>query len=123
MRCANCGKEVEGAPRKAWMWAGTVVMIMSLVGGIGYWGWTNKLATDEAMRRLADEVQHRTAAEEDMRRAAAEAEKRRAVAEEAKRRASEAEALERAELAAAQAALDKHIAEEERLAKARMGAK
>lgn len=89
-------------------------MILALVGGAGVWAWTNKLASEEATRKLADDIQRRTAAEEGKRRTAAEEEKRRATA---------ADAVERAEIAAAQAALDKQIAEEESQAKARAGAK
>lgn len=113
-----------GTHHKTWIWAGAVGVLLALVGGgIGFWGWTNKLASDEAMRRLADDIQRRAAAEEEKRRSAAEEEKRRSAAEEEKRRAAEVNAIERAEIAAAQAALDKQIAEEENQAKARTGAK
>ena len=81
-----------------------------LLGGLGYWGWTNKLANDETGRRLAalSEVSQRRAAE------ASSVEARRATAEDA---------AEYAEIAAAQAALSKRIVEEENLAKARAGIK
>ena len=97
-----------GARRKPWMWACASSLIVALLGGVGYWGWTNKVANDETARKLAEvsEVSQRRAAE------AAAADARRVAAENM---------AERAEIAAAQAALNKRIADEENLAKARAG--
>jgi DNA-directed RNA polymerase subunit RPC12/RpoP len=99
-----------GARRKRWVLAGASILILVLVGGIGFWGWTNKLANDETARRLAEasEASQRHAAE------AAAADARRAAAEDV---------AERTEIASAQAALSKQIAEEESLAKTRAGMK
>lgn len=97
-----------GARRKPWMWGGVATLIIVLLGGVGFWGWTNKLASDETARKLAEvsEVSQRRAAE------AAAADARRVAAEDL---------AERAEIAAAQAALNKRIIDEENLAKARIG--
>ena len=98
-----------GARRKPLVWAGVATFILVL-GGVGFWGWTNKAANDETARKLAEvsEVSQRRAAE------AAAADARRVAAENM---------AERAEIAAAQAALNKRITDEENLAKARAGAK
>jgi uncharacterized protein HemX len=85
------------APRKAWIWAGAVAVLLALAGGVAVWGWSNR-GPDDSQRRVA-------------------------ATEDAKRQAPAANTAEQAEKAAAQAALDKHIAEEERQAKARTGAK
>jgi hypothetical protein len=98
------------ASRKPWIWAGAAAFAVALLGGSGYWAWTNKLANDEAARRLAQlsEVNQSRAAE---------------TAATDTRRVSAENAAERAEIAAAQAALSKRIADEEALAKARAGMK
>ena len=102
--------EPPGARHKLWVWAGASTLAVVLLGGVGYWGWTNKLANDETVRRLAalSEVNQRRAAE------ASNSGARRATAEDA---------AEYAEIAAAQAALSKRIIEEENLAKAQAGMK
>ena len=72
------------------LWAGAAALVVALVGGVGYWGWSR--TDDQVVRQLADEEQRRVAAE----------------------RVAEA-----AEITAAQALLDKHIAVEEAEAQAR----
>jgi hypothetical protein len=98
-----------GTRHNPWVWAGASALTVVLLGGVGYWGWINKLANDETARRLAQlsEVSQHRGAE------AAAADARRAPEDMA----------ERAQIAAAQAALNKQITEEENLAKARAGMK
>ena len=73
------------------MWAGVAALVMALVGGVGYWAWSNKGASEDGATKLADVEQRRIAAE----------------------RTAEA-----AEIAAANELLDKHIAAEEAQAEA-----
>lgn len=75
---------------KPMAWAGAVALVLAVVSGVGYWGW--RTTSDEAAHKLAVEEQRRTAAEK---------------------------VAEAAEITAAQALLDKHIAEEEATAQAR----
>ncbi len=72
------------------LWAGAAALVVALVGGVGYWGWSR--TDDHVVRQLADEEQRRVAAEK---------------------------VAEAAEITAAQALLDKHIAVEEAEAQAR----
>ena len=72
-------------------WAGVAALVVALVGGAGYWGWSNKGVSEDDARKLADIEQRRIAAE----------------------RTAEA-----AEIAAAKELLDKHIAAEEAQAEA-----
>ena len=63
-----------GARHKPWVWAAASTLAVVLLGGVSYWGWSNKLANDETARKLAQlsEVsQHRgaEAAAADARRA------------------------------------------------------
>ena len=73
------------------MWAGVAALVVALVGGVGYWGWSNQVASEDNARKLADVEQRRIAAE----------------------RTAEA-----TEIAAAKELLDKHIAAEEAQAEA-----
>jgi hypothetical protein len=77
---------------------------LAAVGGVGYWGWSNKVAGDEAVRKLASDEQARVVAAEDTARRFVEEEQRRVAAEKL---------AEAAGITAAQALLDKHIAAEE----------
>ena len=82
---------------KAALLAGAVVLGLSTVGGLGYWGWSSnaKMADVEATQKQAIEEVARKAADEEQRRIAAE------------------RAVEAAENKAAQAIMDKQIAAEE----------
>lgn len=95
------------APRGARtaMMAGVAALVVALLGGVGYWGWSNKVSGEETARQLAadEAARARQAAEEGAQRLAAE-EQRRLAAEQAARAA---------EATAAQALLDRHIAAEE----------
>ncbi|MBL0352832.1 MAG: zinc-ribbon domain-containing protein [Candidatus Dechloromonas phosphoritropha] len=74
------------------MWTGAVALAVALVGGVGYWGWSNMEASNEdGARKLSDAEQRRIAAE----------------------RTAEA-----AEIVVAHELLDKHIAAEEAQAEA-----
>ncbi len=73
------------------MWAGAAALVVALVGGAGYWGWSNKGASEDDAGKLADVEQRRIAAEK---------------------------TAEAAEIAAAKELLDKHIAAEEAQAEA-----
>jgi hypothetical protein len=89
---------------KGAVWGGVAALVLAVVGGVGYWGWTNKVAGEEATRQLAaDEVARKQAADDVAQRLAVE-EQRRVAAEQA---------ATIAEVAAAQALLDRHIAAEE----------
>lgn len=91
------------------LWAGGVAVVVALVGGVGYWGWNNKVAGEEAAQKLVlDEAARKAAAEESARK----------LAEEEQRRQAAEKAAEAAEITAAQAMLDKHIAAEEAEAQA-----
>ncbi|SBT10260.1 conserved hypothetical protein [Candidatus Accumulibacter aalborgensis] len=70
--------------------AGAIALVLALASGVGYWGW--RTTSEESARKLAVEEQRRVAAEK---------------------------VAEAAEITAAQALLDKHIAEEEARAQAR----
>lgn len=86
------------------LWAGGVAVVVALVGGVGYWGWSNKVAGDEAAQKLVlDEAARKAAADESARK----------LAEEEQRRLAAEKAAEAAEIIAAQAKLDQHIAAEE----------
>jgi len=74
------------------IWVAVVALVLAAVGGVGYWGWNNKVARDEAVQKLAGD-------------AAA----RKTVAEKA---------AEAAEIKTAQALLARHIAAEEAEAQA-----
>ncbi len=80
---------------KAALLAGAVVLGLSAAGGLGYWGWSTKMADVEATQKQAIEEVARKAADEEQRRIAAE------------------RAVEAAENKAAQAIMDKQIAAEE----------
>ncbi|GEM_PF-4587948 len=99
------------------VWAVVASVVVSLGGLAGYLGWRNKVDAEEAAQKLA-----LFAAESG--RHVAESERRAAdeVTAIAGVRQAAAEASERAEIAAAKAALDKVISEEEALAKASAGA-
>ena len=74
------------------MWAGVAALVVALVGGGGYWIWSNNEASSaDGARKLADSEERRIAAER---------------------------TAEVAEIAAAQESLDKHIAAEEAQAEA-----
>ena len=91
------------------LWAGAAALVLATVGGAGYWGWSNKVAREEALSKIAaDEVVRKTAAA-DAAHKLADAEQARITAEKA---------TETAEILAAQALLDKHIAAEEAQAQA-----
>ncbi len=99
---------------KSALFAGVAALVLALVGGVGYWGWSNKVAGDEAVRKLASDEEARKVS-------AAGAERK--LADEEQRRLSAEKAAETAELAAAQALLDKHIAAEEAQAQAGVSGK
>lgn len=74
------------------MWAGAAALVVALVGGVGYWVWSDREASSaDSARKLADAEQRRMAAEK---------------------------TAEAAEIAAAKESLDKHIAVEEARAEA-----
>lgn len=91
------------------LWVGVGALVLALVGGVGYWGWSNKVSGEEAVRKLASDESVRKATE---------AESARKIADEEQRRLAAEKATEKAEIAAAQALLDKHIAAEEAQAQA-----
>jgi hypothetical protein len=86
------------------VWAVVVALVVAIAGGFGYWGWSNKVAGDEAVQKLASEDAARKVAAEDA---------ARKFADEAQRRIAAEKTAEAAEFTAAQALLDKHIADEE----------
>jgi hypothetical protein len=94
---------------KSVVWAGVGALVLALVGGVGYWGWSNKLAGEDVVRKLASDEEARKVAVADSARKLSEEEQRRLAAEKA---------VQAAEIAAAQAVLDKHIAAEEAQAQA-----
>jgi len=74
------------------MWAGAAALVVALLGGAGYWVWSNwEASSADGARQLADAEQRRMAAEK---------------------------TAEAAEIAAAKESLDKHIAVEEARAEA-----
>lgn len=89
---------------QAVLWAGVGTLVLALAGGVGYWGWSNKVASEEAVRKLASDEQARKAVDTESARKIADEEQRRLVAQRA---------AESAQINAAQAALDRHIAAEE----------
>lgn len=91
------------------LWVGVGALVLALVGGVGYWGWSNKVSGEEAVRKLASDESVRKATE---------AESARKIADEEQRRLAAEKAAEKAEIATAQALLDKHIAAEEAQAQA-----
>jgi hypothetical protein len=91
------------------VWAGAVALVLSLVGGVGYWGWSNKVAGEQAAQKVAQEEQARKAALD---------EATRKLDDEAQRRVAAEKSAEVAEITAAQAMLDRHIAAEEAQAQA-----
>ena len=51
------GSAVPLRAGKPAVWAGIVALVLVIVGGLGYWGWNNKVGNDEAVRkRDLDEV-------------------------------------------------------------------
>jgi uncharacterized protein HemX len=96
-----------GKGGKAALWGGAILLILGLVGGGAYWGWSSKVPSEESTRELvADEQARKTAADEAARN----------LAETRQQQAAAEKAAESAEIAAAHALLDKHIAAEEALA-------
>lgn len=81
-------------------WAAVVTLVVAILGGVGYWGWNNKVARDEAAQKLASDEATRKIADAEQRRVAAE------------------KAADAAEIKAAQLLLAKHIAAEEAEAQA-----
>lgn len=110
--CSNCGAQRSGitpppasaaapvarapvgrppsAIRHIAVWLAIAVPVLAIVGGVGYWGWTNKVARDQAVQELAN----------------SEA-------------AAKAAAAEQSAIKAARAALARHIAAEEAEAQAK----
>ncbi len=93
----------SGAP---WVAIGSMVAGTVILAGAGYWGWANQAAKEEAARNVAEQPQRASL-----------------VTPVTDRGANPVDAAERAEIVAAQAALGKHIIEEETQAKARAGIK
>lgn len=81
------------------IWAVVGTLAVAILGGLGYWGWSNKVAGEETASKLA-----------------AVEEQRRLAAEQAG--AASSKAAEAQEILAAQAALDKRIEDEEAQARA-----
>ena len=110
MSTAAPASSIPSASRgKPALWAGAAALVLATVGGAGYWGWSNKIAREEALGKIAaDEVARKTAAD-DAAHKLADAEQARITAEKA---------TATAEILAAQALLDKHIAAEEAQAQA-----
>jgi cytoskeletal protein RodZ len=89
--------QVASAPRgngPLVAWSAIVVLTLVILGGIGYWGWNNKVARDEAVQKLASE-------------------------QDQQHQAAEKSAADAAEIRTAQLLLEKHIAAEEAEAQAR----
>jgi uncharacterized protein HemX len=53
-------------------WTAVVVTVVAILGGVGYWGWNNKVARDEAVQKMASDEAARKVADEQQRRLAAE---------------------------------------------------
>jgi hypothetical protein len=110
--CAHCGsKQVGGATAgKAggppWVAIASMVAGVAVLGGVGFWGWNNYAAKEEAARKVAAQPAALTP-----------------VSAPAQPQLSPEDAKERSEIVAAQAALAKHIIDEETLAKSRTGVK
>ena len=111
--CAHCGAKQgvgAGAAKAAgtpWLAIASMVAGVGILGGVGYWGWNNYAAKEEAARKAAGTAPSALTP----------------VAAPAQPPPNPDEARERAEIVAAQAALAKHIIEEENAAKARSGVK
>lgn len=103
------GSPLPARGGKSALLAGVVALVLALVGGVGYWGWSNKVAGDEAVRKLASDEEAGRVTAADAERKLSDGEQRRLAAEKV---------AETAELAAAQALLDKQIAAEEAKAQA-----
>jgi uncharacterized membrane protein YvbJ len=86
---------------KTAIWATIAALLVAIMGGVGYWGWSNKLARDEAVQKLTGDEAVRKLADEEQRRAAAGK-----------------TPTETTEIRAAQLALARHIATEEAEAQA-----
>lgn len=84
MAAPPSGSPVPARAGKRALWAGAVALVLAMVGGVGYWGWNNKVASDGVIHKMAND--------------------------EASRKVADAEA---AEIKAAQVLLEKHIAAEE----------
>jgi len=110
--CAHCGAKQTGGAGTAnaggtpWLAISSMVAGLAILGGVGYWGWNNYAAKQEAARKAEAVPSSLTP-----------------VAAPAQPQPSADEARERAEVVAAQAALARHIIEEENAAKARSGVK
>lgn len=113
MAAPGSGPSAPARGGKGAIWAGVAALVVAIVGGVGYWGYGNKVAGDEAVRKLASDEQARVVAAEDAARKLAEEEQRRVAAEKI---------AAAAEVTAAQALLDKHIAAEEAQAQANAAA-
>jgi cytoskeletal protein RodZ len=109
--CAHCGAKQTGAATATksggtpWVAIASMVAGLGVLGGVGVWGWNNY------------------SAKEAQQKGAAQPSSLVSVAAPAPAQLSPDEARERAEIVAAQAALAKHIIEEENLAKSRAGVK
>lgn len=84
MAAPAAGSPAPARAGKPALWASAVALVLAIVGGVGYWGWNNKVASDEVIHKMAND--------------------------EASRKVADAEA---AEIKAAQVLLEKHIAAEE----------
>lgn len=62
---------------------GVGALVQALVGGVGYWGWSNKVTGDEAVRKLARDQEARQAGSNETDRKLVDEEQRRMVAEKA----------------------------------------
>ena len=85
------------------VWGAIGALVLVMGGGVGYWGWNNKVARDEAAQKLVSDEAARKLADAEQRRVAAE------------------KAAEAVEIKAAQVLLAKHIAVEEAEAQAQVG--
>lgn len=103
------GVAIPGRGGTSALWVGVGALVLALVGGVGYWAWSNKVAGEEAVRKLASDESARKVAE---------GESARKIADEEQRRRAAENTADSAEIAAAQALLDKHIAAEEAQAQA-----
>lgn len=103
------GSPIPARPGKPAVWAAGAAVLVALLGGVGYWGYGNKMAGDEAVSKLAADALARKAADEETARRLSSEEQRRLAAEKV---------AQVAENTAAQALLDKHIAAEEAQAQA-----
>lgn len=114
--CAHCGAKQTGAGKAAKGTGNTVAVAavaagVVILGGMGYWAWSQHAAKEEAAQKVSAQAAP----------ASGTAPARATPASQPA--ASGEDAAERAEIVAAQAALAKHIMEEEAQAKARAGLK